>query len=98
MSYLQTAWGDSIDDDVSIDDIVTAINQIQEMDEEHGAFWVGIGEEENTLEVSKDLSIFAVFAEDGSQIKAQFNSWEEVKALYESFLEERYDLVRKALG
>jgi ADP-heptose:LPS heptosyltransferase len=98
MGYLQTAWGESFDD-VTIDDVRTAITKIQEMDEEHSAFWVGMGDEENILEVSKDLNIIVVLAKDREkQLKTQFKSWKEIEALYESFLMERYDLVKKAIG
>ncbi len=39
--YLQTAWGDSIDD-VDMEDIRDVIEETLEMDEENGRFWVGI--------------------------------------------------------
>ncbi|GAB4020041.1 hypothetical protein [Spirosoma koreense] len=55
MVYLEKAWGDSIED-ATIDDVRVAIDEIQQMDEEHGAFWIGSDDGENTLEVNKDLS------------------------------------------
>ena len=58
-SYLEKAWGDSVDNP-KLKDIKTAIHETQKMDDEHGAFWVSVFDEndiEVVLEVSKNLRI-----------------------------------------
>jgi hypothetical protein len=69
-TYLQTAWGDQWDN-VNMNILKEAIEGIKNMDDEHGAFWVGvIKEEESVLEVHKDLELFAVFEDEfGIQYK-----------------------------
>lgn len=63
-TYLQKAWSDPLDN-VTIDEVKTAIDEIQKMDEEHGTFWVGvIFEDENVLETSKDLSVIGMFSDE----------------------------------
>jgi hypothetical protein len=38
------------------------------MDDEHGAFWVGIIEEEETMpETHKDLTVISIFPQTGGQ-------------------------------
>ncbi len=44
-SYLQRAWSDNIEN-ISLEDVKTAIQEIIHMDDEHSAFWVGIGDNE----------------------------------------------------
>lgn len=60
-NYIQYAGGyqkDNIDEK----DIVQAISYIQLVDDEHGAFWVSvITDDENVIEVNKDLSLFVNF-------------------------------------
>lgn len=58
-SYLEKAWGDSVDNP-KLEDIKTAITETQKMDDEHGAFWVVVFDEsdkEVVLEVSKNLRL-----------------------------------------
>jgi len=98
MAYLEKAWGDSIDD-ATIDDVEIAIDEAQQMDEEHGAFWAESDDGANTLEVDKDLNLIGVFQGDQeTQYKLKCKDWQDVKTLCELFLGERYDLVRNALG
>ena len=61
-TYLQKAWSNTLHD-VTMTDIRKAIAEIQRMDEEHGAFWIGIVEDEETIvEAHKDLTLIAFFA------------------------------------
>ena len=65
-NYLQRAWSD-VQENVAIDDIKDAIVEIQEMDDEHGVFWVSIGDEEEAiLEVDKDINMIATI-NDGTE-------------------------------
>lgn len=77
-------------------DVKEAIQAVQNMDDEHGAFWVGIvNGEETVLEVSKDLRLVAVF--DGDEFNAlekKATSWEEVEKLYALFLNGDMDALR----
>jgi hypothetical protein len=100
-SYLANAMGDSVDN-VSLHDIQRAIADIQEMDEEHGAFWVSIVEEEETvLETQKDLTVIGIFqpSEPGDKgIRKQMKNWAEVERLYALFLDQNFDAVKKILS
>ena len=97
-TYLQKAWGDTIDN-VTIDDIKVAISETIEMDDEHSAFWVAIIEdEESILETHKDLIVIGSFpTKQEEEIKAKFNSWNEIEVLYHQFLATEYDSVIKTL-
>lgn len=86
--YLQTAWGDSIDD-VDMEDIRDVIEETLEMDEENGRFWVGIfvGDNEVVLESRKNMTVLGIFNDsEEEEIEAQFESWSEIENLYELFL------------
>ncbi|MCF0058951.1 hypothetical protein [Dyadobacter sp. CY356] len=86
--YLQTAWGDSIDD-VDMEDIHDVIEETLEMDDENGRFWVGIfvGDNEVVLESRKNMTVLGIFNEsEEEEIEAQFDSWEEIEDLYKLFL------------
>jgi hypothetical protein len=96
-TYLQKAWGDSLDN-VTTKDIKTAIYEIQKMDDEHGAFWVGLVKtDENVLEVSKDLGVIAKFEDEDKEYKGQGKNWEEIESLFENFLLDRMDLIKSRL-
>src|ERR1700722_8134255 len=100
-SYLANAMGDSVDD-VSLQDIQKAIVDIQEMDNEHGAFWVSIvGEEETVLETHKDLMVIGAFppSEPGDKgIRKRMKSWAEVEQLYALYLDQKFDAVKSILS
>ena len=98
-TYLQTAWGDSYDD-VTMEDIHDVIEETIEMDDEHGAFWVGIfqGNSEIILETRKDLAVVGTLDDDeNEEIKAQFNTWAEIEDLYKLFLAKDFDQVASIL-
>ena len=97
-NYLQRAWSDSIDS-ISITDVQKAISEIREMDEEHGAFWVGIcDEEEYILEADKNLNLIGVFGtESDEQFKFKAKSWEEVEELFNLFLDGRLEAVKSRM-
>ena len=88
-NYIQKAGGDSVEN-VNISDIRKAILELPKMDDEHGAFWVGVfGPEidEVILEVHKDLTLICNF--DGtreSELKIVAENWIEVESNYELLL------------
>ncbi|HYI78085.1 MAG TPA: hypothetical protein VEW65_10740 [Chryseolinea sp.] len=98
-TYLQTAWGDQWEN-VDMTIVKMAIKGIKEMDDEHGAFWVGLmKEEENVLEVHKDLELFGVFEDDpGIQYKGRGKDWSEIAKLFETFLAGKIDIVKSKLS
>jgi hypothetical protein len=60
-TYLQYAIGGSLHD-ISMQDIKGAINAIQNIDDEHGAFFVGFYDEEDpTLETNNELQMARMF-------------------------------------
>lgn len=98
-TYLQTGWGDSVDD-VDMEDVSWAISETIEMDEEQGLFWVGIfvGDAEVILEAKKDLTVTGIFNEDEDEnVKAQFADWAEIEDLYKIFLTKDFDQVQAIL-
>lgn len=90
-NYIQYADGyqkDNIDEK----DIVQTISDIQLMDDEHGAFWVSVmTDDENVIEVNKDLSLFVIFEKQQTQYQA--NDWNEVHELYKLLLKEKFDVI-----
>jgi len=87
-------------DNVTTADIRTAIEEIQTMDDEHGVFWVGlIKADENVLEVHKDLSLFAKFEDQPDrEYKGQGKEWKEIEVLFDNFLHDRMEIVKKGLS
>ncbi|MBN8851734.1 MAG: hypothetical protein BGO55_05485 [Sphingobacteriales bacterium 50-39] len=98
-SYLQLASGDSAEA-VSLRDIQNAIKTIREMDDEHGAFWVGIIEDDEiVLETHKDLTVIGFLpGMDGQEIRARMPNWIEVEQLYTLFLDQKFDAVKSILN
>ena len=88
-NYIQYASGyqkDNIDET----DIAKAIADIQLMDDEHGAFWVSvITDDENVIEVNKDLTLSLIF--EGQETKHLAKDWKEVSELYGLLLNEKFD-------
>ncbi|WP_299229720.1 hypothetical protein [uncultured Psychroserpens sp.] len=85
-SFLEKAWGDSVDNP-KIEDIEVAIKETQEMDDEHGAFWVGVfGEDDKeiVLEVSKYLTQTLILDPENSnpetfnEKRSRAENWEEI--------------------
>ena len=97
-NYLQRAWSDSIES-ISIDEVKKAISEVQEIDDEHGAFWVGIwDEEEYILEADKNLNLIGVFGtESGEQVKFKAKNWKEVEELFELFLDGQLETVKSRM-
>ncbi|WP_312992013.1 hypothetical protein [Chryseobacterium flavum] len=95
-NYIQYASGyqkDNIDEK----DIVKAISDIQLMDDEHGTFWVSvITDDENVIEVNKDLSLFVIF--EGQQTQYQAKDWKEVIELYNLLLSEKFDVITERVN
>lgn len=91
-NYLQRAWSDSIDN-IGIDEVKNTISELQEMDDEHGAFWVSVFEENETiLEVYKNMKVVFIF--NGgveNSVVTQLKNWEEVLSLYELLLKEDFE-------
>ena len=97
-SYLQKAWGDSVEN-VTIKEVIIAINELSKIDDEHGAFWVGIFLDiEYVLETSKDLTVIGVFSENSDeQIKVKFNNRDDIEELYIEFLKCDFEKVKTIL-
>jgi hypothetical protein len=97
-AYLGSANGNSVDNP-TMQDVRNAILETINMDDEHGAFWVSNGyDEETVLETHKDLSIIGIFpGPSEQQIKSKLQSWNEVEELYEVFLSGDFDQVKASL-
>jgi len=92
---LQYASGEQYDN-IEIVDVQKAIEVIQKMDDEHGAFWVLVfTEEENVIEVDKDLSV--IFLYKGIENNYQASDWIEVEELFNLLLQERFDDIIKKI-
>lgn len=94
-NYLQKAWTDHIAN-ITIQDVKQAIAEVRGMDDEHGAFWVGVcNPDSNVLECHKDLMVIAIFArEPDIEINAQIKDWGQMEKLYELFLNQDFETVK----
>ena len=63
------------------------------MDDEHGAFWVSVFEENETiLEVDKNMKVVFIFNGNvENSVVTQLKNWEEVLSLYELLLKEDFE-------
>ena len=94
-TFLEKAWGESFED-VEINDVKKAIIEVQRMDDEHCAFWVGW--DEYVLESNKDLSVIAVFEDTETQIKVKAQNWIEIENLYRLLLDGRIAELKDVLN
>ena len=92
MSYIQSLWGDSLDNP-TYQDVLEFIENIKRSDEEHGAFWVAL-EDESNLEVHQNLAVILTDAE-GEEKRIQASNWEEVKQYFLFFSEGRSDFINR---
>lgn len=97
-SYIQYLAG-YFKEAVSMQDVKTALADLQAMDDEHGAFWVSvINAEENVLEAHKDLSVVGVFEDDqNKQYVKQCADLEQMEELYSLLLNEDFVGLKKSL-
>lgn len=94
-NYIQYAGGYQ-KDNITDADIKKAIKDVQSMDDEHGAFWISvITDDENVIEVNKDLSLSVIF--EGEEIKYQAADWNEVEQLYKLLLREQFYEIKRRI-
>jgi hypothetical protein len=95
-NYLQRAGSDAINN-INIEDVKIAIEELKVIDDEHGAIWVCVIEnDENVIEVHKDLSII-IHLEKYGTINTKLNSWTEVIKLYELLLNMEFEKIIKVV-
>lgn len=92
MSYLQKAWTDSISNP-TFSDIQTALSEVQHMDEEHGAFWVGTDEEDIVLEIQKDMRLTLVLCGEICR-ETKCANWNQAAELYQFLINGEYDKLK----
>jgi hypothetical protein len=97
-SYIQYLAGYS-KDAVNMQDVKTALKDLQAMDEEHGAFWVSvIKAEENVLETHKDLKVIGIFEDEtNKQYIKQCGDLQEIEDFYSLFLNEDFVELKRRL-
>ncbi len=94
-SYIQYAGGYQ-KDDIDIQDITKALSDLPKMDDEHGAFWVSIlTEDENVIEVNKELQLSFIF--DGIESKYQATDLNEVKDFYKLLLTKNFEEIKQKI-
>lgn len=94
-NYIQYAGGYNRDN-IDFTDIEKAIIEIQEADDEHGAFWVSvITDDENVIETDKELNLSIIF--EGNQSNYKAKDWLEVKEFYKLLLEENFDAIKQKI-
>ena len=91
-SYIQYLAGYD-KENVTAEDIDKAIKDIQEMDDEHGAFWISIlekNDEEYVIEVNKRLKVSVMY---GEKIDIQYKSqgWDEIKHILKLHIDRKFD-------
>lgn len=85
-SYIQYASGYD-KDNITIKDIIKALDDLKQMDKEHGAFWVGVyGEniDEVVLEVHKNKVLFGNFGD--KEYKIQLDNLKVCKHFFDLLL------------
>lgn len=94
-NYIQYAGGCN-KDNINFTDIEKAIIEIQQTDDEHGAFWVSvITDDENVIETDKYLNLAIVF--EGNQSAYKAKDWLEVKELYKLLLDEKFGEIKQRI-
>ena len=92
--WIEKGWGDSVEN-ATFDDIQSAIEETIQMDEEHGAFWVGHMENEFVLEVHKNLDLFFVYGENqDEQIQTKLDNWEDVKHFFKLYFDNEFEKLK----
>lgn len=92
--WIEKGWGDSFEN-VTFDDIKTAIEETKNMVEEHGAFWVGHMENEFILEIHKNLELFFVYGENqDEQIQTKLENWEDAKHFFKLYFDNEFEKIK----
>ena len=92
--WIEKAWGDSVEN-ATFDDIQTAIAETIQMDEEHGAFWVGHMKNRFVLEVHKNLDLFLVHGENqDEQIQIKLDNWTEVEYFFRLYFDGEFQQLK----
>jgi hypothetical protein len=97
-NYIQYLAGYS-KEAISMQDVKVALTDLKTIDDEHGAFWISvIKNEENVLEVHKDLSVVGVFEDDANkQYLKQCVDLQEIEQLCSLLLGENFVELKKRL-
>lgn len=61
--WIEKSWGVSIDS-AEITDALKAVDEIVQMYEKNGAFWIGHIEEDYVLKIQKDMSILYIYGKN----------------------------------
>ncbi|MEQ8473165.1 MAG: hypothetical protein RIC35_18360 [Marinoscillum sp.] len=97
-SYIQCA--DGFDkDDITLEDVDRALKALQNMDDEHGAFWVsvyGAETEEMVLEIYKSLKLFGNFG--NKSLAIQLTSFEKSKPYFNLLLAGEIDKLKERMN
>lgn len=97
-AYIQyAAAGDK--DDISRAEILRGFKYLEESDEEHGAFWVGVlNTGENVLEVDHSLLVTGAFEDDPEKdIRYRAKGKKEVYELFDLLLDMKFDQLKQRL-
>jgi hypothetical protein len=83
-----------------MDIVRTAIEELKNMDDEHGAFWVGlVKNDESILEVHKNLKLVGIFEDEPEiEYKGQGTNWTEIESMFETFLADKMDIIKTKLN
>lgn len=97
-SYIQYAAGYD-KDDITNSDVDKALNDLTNMDDEHGGFWVGVygaDTDEFVLEFHKNLTLFGNFGEE-ENYKINLDKLELAKDYFNLLLNGEIDELREKL-
>jgi len=93
--WIEKGWGDSVQN-ATFDDIITAIEETTQMDEEHGAFSVGHMETEFVLEVHKNLDLFFVYGDNQEeQLQTRLDNWDDAQHFFKLYFDNDFDRLKK---
>lgn len=92
-SYIQYAGGYN-KENVNSEDIDKALEDLQEMDEEHGSFWISMltEDQERVLVVNKDLNLIIINGEE--EFPYQAKNFKDVKSILQLHIEKEFDKIK----
>ncbi len=95
-SYIQYGGGYN-KENVNSNDIIKALEDIKEMDDEHGSFWISIltEEEERVIVVNKNLNLIIIFGEEETEYQPQ--DYAEIKSILELHVNKEFDKIKSII-
>ncbi|MEP6929151.1 MAG: hypothetical protein ABI850_04030 [Flavobacterium sp.] len=96
MTYLESANASSFEN-FTIENLDLAFEELKLSEEEHGAFWV-VDEDENVLEIHRDLKLFAIFIGNSEdQVIKELKNINQARILFIEFMNGNIERIKEQL-